>query len=97
MDNIFSEILKEHRAIIKRKVKTWQLLETAKILIEYIIKYAEGHNIPLDNTETLTRLPKEVDRLLYDSKIKPPNFQHRFRTPKDSIESLRDMFLSLNF
>jgi len=76
----------ELQAIIERKFKVWQLLETAKDLVSYIKHYAEEHNIPLRETYTLDRLLAEADQLLYESRTSPPNHKHPKRTPTDSTE-----------
>ncbi|MEO0236513.1 MAG: hypothetical protein ABIM02_07335 [candidate division WOR-3 bacterium] len=66
-----------------------ELMETLIHTMYYIFIYAKDHNIPLPNENTFMNLLKhacKVIREINETIALPPNFQHRFRTPKDSTE-----------
>jgi len=67
------------------------LMEALIHIAFYLLEYAQKHNIPLPDEDGLINLIGHVRKLIKEINENialPPNFQHRFRTPKDSTEPL---------
>jgi len=66
-----------------------ELMEAVTHVAIYLLEYARKYNIPLPQEEGLINLLGHVSKLvreMNEENALPPNFQHRFRTPKDSTE-----------
>lgn len=88
-DPLWGDLLLNFEQLKRLRDINVELLETLIYTLSSIKEYSKKHSIPLPTEDKFLQLIGKAISLIDEMNEEialPPNFQHRFRTPKDSTE-----------